>query len=96
MRRRQSDRAFAIVALIADFWLGEAAHAQAKLEASYMISAGVLTIGSVMVSADLGASEYTISANGRTGGFASVLLSGQVSYATHGRIAENRLAPDWP
>ena len=59
MRRRHSDRAFAILAVIAHCWLGEAAHAQAKLEASYTISVGVLTIGSIMMSADLEADFNT-------------------------------------
>jgi uncharacterized protein DUF3108 len=91
---RASLMAFPILALVADFGFVESARAQAKFEASYTISVGLLPIGSIMVTADLSDDEYTISANGRTGGFIRLLSSGQGSYATRGKITEGRLVPE--
>jgi hypothetical protein len=88
--------ALSILALIVDLGFVDSARAQANnnFEASYAISVGILRIGSVMVAADFADGEYTISANGRTGGFVRVLSSGQGSYMTHGTIREGRLAPE--
>src|SRR5262249_30787935 len=66
--------------------LGDHAHAEGKLDASYTISFARIRVGNISASGVFGESEYAISARGRAGGTMKVLVDGEASFATHGTI----------
>jgi hypothetical protein len=92
-RYRASLTGFRILALLTAVAFVGDARGQSKLESRYTISVGVLPIGDVTMAVHLGDDDYTISANGRTGGFIRLLASGRGSFATRGAIKEGRLVP---
>src|SRR5215510_13908426 len=73
--------------------LGDHAHAEGKLDASYTISFARIRVGDISASGVFGESEYAISARGRTGGIMKVLVDGEASFATHGTIKDGYPVP---
>lgn len=72
---------------------GISAHAQGRLEARYRITMMRVTIGQIAWHVDIGNNSYSTSANGKASGVLSVLMSGQGSVATAGRIVNWHLVP---
>jgi hypothetical protein len=56
--------------------LGDHAHAEGKLDASYTISFARIRVGEIAATGVFGESEYAISARGRAGGIMKVLVDG--------------------
>ena len=73
--------------------LGDHAHAEGKLDASYTISLARIRVGDISASGVFGESEYAISARGRAGGIMKVLVDGEASFATHGTIKDGYPVP---
>jgi len=73
--------------------LGDHAHAEGKLDASYTISFAHIRVGDIAATGVFGESEYAISARGRAGGLMKVLVDGQASFATHGTIKDGYPVP---
>jgi hypothetical protein len=73
--------------------LGDHAHAEAKLDASYTISFARIRVGDIAATGVFGESEYAISARGRAGGMMKVLVDGEASFSTHGTIKDGYPVP---
>src|SRR5262252_1377137 len=73
--------------------LGDHAHAEGKLDASYTISFAHIPVGDIAATGVFGESEYTISARGRAGGIMKVLVDGEASFSTHGTIKDGYPVP---
>jgi Protein of unknown function (DUF3108) len=73
--------------------LGNHAHAEGKLDASYTISFARIRVGDIAATGVFGESEYTISARGRAGGIMRVLVDGEASFSTHGTIKDGYPVP---
>jgi Protein of unknown function (DUF3108) len=73
--------------------LGDLAHAESKLDASYTISFARIRVGDITATFVVGDTEYAISAHGRAGGVMKVLVNGEASFATRGIIQGNHPAP---
>jgi hypothetical protein len=73
--------------------LGDHAHAEGKLDASYTISFARIRVGDVVATGVFGESEYAISARGRAGGIMKVLVDGEASFATRGTIKDGYPVP---
>jgi len=73
--------------------LGDHAHAEGKLDASYTISFAHIRVGDIAATGVFGESEYAISARGRAGGLMKVLVDGEASFATHGTIKDGYPVP---
>ena len=64
--------------------IGDHAHADGKLDASYTISFARIRVGDITATVVVGDSEYTISARGRAGGVVKLLADGEGSFTTRG------------
>jgi hypothetical protein len=73
--------------------LGDHAHAEGKLEASYTISFARIRVGDIAATVVFGESKYAISARGRAGGIMKVLVDGEASFATQGIIKDGYPVP---
>src|SRR5262245_16565877 len=73
--------------------LGDHAHAEGKLDASYTISFARIRVGDIAATGVFGESEYAISARGRAGGIIKVLVDGEASFSTHGIIKDGYPVP---
>ena len=73
--------------------LGDHAHAEGKLDASYTISFARIRVGGITATGVFGESQYTISARGHAGGIMKVLVDGAASFSTHGTIKDGYLVP---
>jgi Protein of unknown function (DUF3108) len=73
--------------------LGDHAHAQGKLDASYTISFARIRVGDITADVAFGDSEYTISARGHAGGVMKLLVDGEGSFTTRGTIKHGRPVP---
>ena len=73
--------------------LGDHAHAEGKLDASYTISFARIRVGDIAATGVFGESEYAISARGRAGGIMKILVDGEASFATHGIIKDGYPVP---
>src|SRR5262252_1819762 len=73
--------------------LGDHAHAEGKLDASYTISFAHIRVGDIAATGAFGESEYAISARGRAGGIMKVLVDGEASFSTHGTIKDGYPVP---
>jgi uncharacterized protein DUF3108 len=73
--------------------LGDHAHAEGKLDASYTISFARIRVGEITATVVLGDSEYAISARGRAGGVMKVLVDGEGSFTTRGTIKDGHPVP---
>jgi Protein of unknown function (DUF3108) len=73
--------------------LGDHAHAEGKLDASYTISFARIRVGDIAATGVFGESEYAISGRGRAGGIMKVLVDGEASFSTHGTIKDGYPVP---
>jgi hypothetical protein len=73
--------------------LGDHAHAESTLDASYTISFARIRVGDITATFVVGDSAYAISVHGRAGGVMKVLVDGKASFATRGIIKGNHPAP---
>jgi hypothetical protein len=73
--------------------LGDHAHAEGKLDASYTISFARIRVGDIAATGVFGESEYAISARGRAGGIMKVVVDGEASFSTHGTIKDGYPVP---
>ena len=73
--------------------LGDRAHAEGKLDASYTISFARIRVGDISATGVLGESEYVISARGRAGGIMKVLVDGEASFSTRGTVKDGYPVP---
>src|SRR6266568_4260138 len=73
--------------------LGDHAHAEGKLDASYTISFARIRVGDIAATGVFGESEYAISARGRAGGIMKILVDVEASFATHGIIKDGYPVP---
>jgi hypothetical protein len=73
--------------------LGDHAHAEGKLDASYTISFARIRVGDITATAAFDDSEYAISANGRAGGVVKILLDGEGFFTTRGTITDSHPVP---
>jgi hypothetical protein len=73
--------------------LGDHAHAEGNLDASYTISFARIRVGNITATVVFGDSEYAISARGRAGGVMKVLVDGEGSFTTRGTIKDGHPVP---
>jgi hypothetical protein len=73
--------------------LGDHAHADGNLDASYTISFARIRVGNITATVIVGDSEYTISARGRAGGVMKLLVDGEGSFTTRGTIKAGHPLP---
>jgi Protein of unknown function (DUF3108) len=73
--------------------VGDYAHAEGKLDASYTISFARIRVGDMAANAVFGDSEYAISARGSAGGVMKVLVDGEGSFTTRGLIKDGHPVP---
>src|SRR5262245_8900672 len=74
--------------------VGNRAHGEGNLDASYTISFARIPVGEVTATAVFGQSEYAISARARAGGVMKVLsVDGEASFTTRGTIKDGHLVP---
>jgi Protein of unknown function (DUF3108) len=73
--------------------LGDDAHAEGKLDASYTISFARIRVGEITATVIFGDSEYAISARGRAGGVIKLLVDGEGSFATRGTLEHGHPVP---
>ena len=74
--------------------VGDHAHAQGNLDASYTISFARIPVGEITATVVFGDSEYAISARARAGGVMKVLLvDGEGSFTTRGTIKDGHPVP---
>jgi hypothetical protein len=67
--------------------------AQSKLETGYRITFARIPVGQIVATLELGASEYTVSAAGNSGGAIRWLMSGEAAFATRGTVKDGRAVP---
>jgi hypothetical protein len=67
------------------------ARAQGRLEAQFGITMTGVPIGHIAWHVDIGNNSYETSANGKASGVLSVLINGEGSVATSGRIVDGQL-----
>lgn len=90
--RTQGSALFSIACLA--LCIGNApARAEARLNAHFKISMVGVSIGQLSWTVDIGAGNYTASANGKASGALSVLVNGEGRVATRGIIENDRLRP---
>jgi hypothetical protein len=82
-----------VPALMTAALLGDYAHAESKLDASYTISFARIRVGDITATFVLGDSKYEISARGRAGGVMKVLVDGEGSFSTRGTIRDGHPMP---
>jgi hypothetical protein len=73
--------------------LGDHAHAQGTLDASYTISFARIRVGEITANVAFGDSEYNISARGHAGGVMKLLVDGKASFTTRGTIKHGHPMP---
>src|SRR5215813_11928704 len=73
--------------------LGDHAHAEGKLDASYTISLARIRVGDIAATGAFGESEYAISVRGRAGGIMRALVDGEAFFSTHGTIKDGYPVP---
>jgi hypothetical protein len=74
---------------------GLPAYAQARLEAQYGITMTGVPIGNVVWHVEIGNNFYATSANGKASRVLSVLISGEGSLSTSGKIENGQMAPTY-
>jgi hypothetical protein len=73
--------------------LGDRAHAEGGLNASYTISFARIRVGEITATVSFGDNAYAISARGRAGGVMKVLVEGEGSFTTRGTIKDGHPVP---
>jgi hypothetical protein len=71
----------------------DSAHAQAKLDARYVVTLAGLPIGRGSWVIDINRDEYTVVANGKTTGLARILSDGEGMTAARGHVVRGNLVP---
>jgi hypothetical protein len=71
------------------------AHAQGRLEAQYKTTMTGVPIGHIAWRVDIGNNFYATSANGKASGVLSVLMNGEGSVVTSGRIVNGQITPTY-
>jgi hypothetical protein len=71
------------------------AHAKGRLKAQYGITMTGVTIGHIAWHVDIGNNFYETTANGKASGVLSVLMNGEGSVATSGRIVNGQMTPTY-
>ena len=71
------------------------AYAQGRLEAQYGITMTGVPIGHIAWHVDIGNNFYATSANGKASGVLSVLMNGEGSVVTSGRIVNGQMIPTY-
>jgi hypothetical protein len=74
---------------------GISAHAQARLEAQYQITMARVPIGYIDWHVEIENDSYVASADGKASRILSVLMNGEGSVLTNGRIENGQLAPTY-
>lgn len=74
---------------------GMPAHAQGKLEAQYGITMAGVPIGNIVWQVEIGNNFYATSANGKASRVLSILISGEGSVTTSGKIENGQMAPTY-
>ena len=74
---------------------GILAHAQGRLEAQYGITMAGVPIGNIVWHVEIGNNFYATSANGKASRVLSVLISGEGSVTTSGKIENAQMAPTY-
>jgi len=74
---------------------GISAYAQGRLEAQYAISMMRVSIGHIIWHVNIGNELYATSANGKASGVLSMLMNGEGSVVTTGRIVNGYMAPTY-
>lgn len=69
------------------------AHAQAQFDARYTLSMSGIVIGKLTWRTQLGATEYTTSANGGVSGFLSLFVNGEGNVTVKGQMKDGRPRP---
>jgi hypothetical protein len=69
------------------------ASAQAKLDARYVVTLAGLPIGRGTWTIDIRHDEYTVVANGKTTGLASIISNGEGTTASRGHVVRGNLVP---
>jgi hypothetical protein len=81
-------------ALLITATVGDSAHAEGHLDASYTISFARIPVGEITATAVFGQHEYAISARARAGGVLKALLvDGEASFTTQGTIKDDHPVP---
>jgi hypothetical protein len=88
-------RAFAAAACALAAWVapGNAAHAQGRLEARYVVTLAGLPVGRGNWVIDITDDQYTAAASGKTTGLLRMFANGEGTTAAHGRISHGNLMP---
>jgi hypothetical protein len=73
--------------------IGDHAHAESNLDASYTISFARIRVGEITATVVFRHTEYAMSARGRAGGFMKVLMDGEGSFTTRGTITDGHPVP---
>jgi hypothetical protein len=73
--------------------LGDHAHAEGNLDASYTISFARIQVGDITATIVFGQSDYAISARGRAGGVMKALVDGEGSFTTRGTLKDGHPVP---
>src|SRR5215468_112676 len=73
--------------------VGDHAHAEGNLDASYTISFARIRVGDIAATVVLGDNEYAISVRGRAGGVMKVLVDGEASFTTRGIVKDGHPVP---
>jgi Protein of unknown function (DUF3108) len=73
--------------------VGDHAHAEGNLDASYIISFARIRVGDLSTTIYVSNSEYAISAHGHIGGVMKFLLDGEASLTTRGIIKDGNPVP---
>ena len=74
---------------------GLPAYAQARLEAQYGITMTGVAIGKIVWRVEIGNDLYATSANGKASRVLSILISGEGSLSTSGKIENGQMAPTY-
>lgn len=74
---------------------GLPAYAQARLEAQYGITMTGVPVGNIVWHVEIGNNFYATSANGKASRVLSVLISGEGSLSTSGKIENGQMAPTY-
>jgi hypothetical protein len=73
--------------------LGDHAHAEGSLEASYTMSFARIRVGDITATVVVGDSEYAISARGHAGGVMKVIMDGEAFFSARGILEDGHAVP---
>jgi hypothetical protein len=91
--RRGVAAACGLAGIVGAFATTGSAHAQARLDARYVVTLAGLPIGRGSWVVDISNDEYTVVANGKTTGLLSIISDGQGTTAARGHVVRGNLVP---